>query len=226
MADLFREVDEVMRQERIEKFWSENKAYIIGVILGTILLTGLISGYRSWNSSVKEKQTAALIAMQESPEYPGNILNAEELPMRAGLRGIALLQAAGTFLDQDKTEDALTLYQRVSQDKELPGELQDLGTLMSVRLQIDRGDQDGQSLLDQLIPLVSNLQSPWVHHARIEAALITADKLGDYSTALTHLNAVLDTPDLPQSLTDRARALAHLYGMKNKSISEKQDETG
>ncbi|MCB1721751.1 MAG: hypothetical protein KDI11_08355, partial [Alphaproteobacteria bacterium] len=91
---------------------------------------------------------------------------------------------------------------------------------------IDRGDQDGQSLLDQLIPLVSNLQSPWVHHARIEAALITADKLGDYSTALTHLNAVLDTPDLPQSLTDRARALAHLYGMKNKSISEKQDETG
>ncbi|MCB1721572.1 MAG: hypothetical protein KDI11_07450, partial [Alphaproteobacteria bacterium] len=184
MADLFREVDEVMRQERIEKFWSENKAYIIGVILGTILLTGLISGYRSWNSSVKEKQTAALIAMQESPEYPGNILNAEELPMRAGLRGIALLQAAGTFLDQDKTEDALTLYQRVSQDKELPGELQDLGTLMSVRLQIDRGDQDGQSLLDQLIPLVSNLQSPWVHHARIEAALITADKLGDYSTAL------------------------------------------
>jgi len=228
MADLFREVDEAMRQERIEKFWAENKAYIIGVILGTILLTGLISGYRSWDQSVKEKQTAALIALQESPDYPTNILETQNLDFRSGLRGITLLQAAGNFLDQDKTEEALTLYKRAGQDKDLPDDLRHLGILMSVRLLTDNEDADGKALLEQLSPLVSDTKSPWVHHARLEAAVINAHKLGDYNAAIAHLNAVMDTPNLPESLSARAGALAHLYSLKQKKQSkpETQDKTG
>ncbi len=226
MADLFREVDEAMRQERIEKFWAENRIYIIGFVLGTILLTGLISGYNSWNNSVKEKQTALLVALQEAPEYPANILEAEKLKMRAGLRGITQLQAAGTFLDQDKRDEALTLYERVGEDKKLPDEFRHLGILMSVRLLSNDEAQDGNALLDKLSPVLKANKSPWNAHARLEAAVINAHKLSNYTNALAHLNAVQDTKNLPDSVYERARALSHLYAIEQKQTSSETNKTG
>lgn len=228
MTDLFREVDEAMRQERVEKFWQENRPYIIAVVLGTILLTGLISGYRTWDSGVKEKQTAHMIALQEAADYPQNILASEKLDLRAGLRGIALLRAGGVFLDQDKPDEALSLFQRAADDGSIPDEFKDLAAVMSVRLRIDKEGTDAQSLLDALQPVVNNPKSPWVHHARVEAALINAEKLGNFERALTHLNAVIGTPNLPASLTDRAAALAHIYRLKQAALKaeEKQDKTG
>lgn len=211
MADLFREVDEAMHQERMMKLWEENRIYIIGFVLGTILLTGLISGYRTWNNSVKETQTAQLIALQEATDYPANILATENLKMRAGLRGVALLQAAGAFLDQDKREEALTLYDRASAQKSLPDELQHLAILMSVRLLADEETQDSNALLTKLSPVLKSNKSPWNAHARLEAAVINAQKLQNYDDALAHLNAVQDTKNLPESLYKRARALSHLY---------------
>ena len=213
MADLFREVDEAMRQERIENFWQENRVYIIGFIAGTILLTAILSGYRAWNTNVEQKQTSALIALQDAADYPENILNAEKLEMRSGLRGVALMQAAAAFMNQDKTEQAITLYQRVAADSSIPNELQHLGILMSVRLLGNQEDQSGETLLKTLLPALKS-NSPWLPHARLEAAVINAHKLDDYETAIKHLNEVQDTPGLPESLYERARALHHLYTME------------
>ena len=213
MADLFREVDEAMRQERIEKFWQENRNYIIGFIVGTVLLTAILSGYRAWNAGVQQDQTAAVIALQEASDYPENILKTEKLKLRAGLRGVALLQAAGEFLNQDKTEQAIALYQRAAADSSIPDELQHLGILMSVRLLGDQEDQKGEDLLKALRPALKS-NSPWLSHARLEAAVINAHKLGDYETAIKHLNEVQDTTGLPESLYERARALNHLYTME------------
>ncbi len=224
MADLFREVDDVMRQERITKFWTDNKPYIIAFVVGTILLTAAISGYRSWNNAVKEKQTASLITLQEAADYPTNILETEKLKMRAGLRGVALLQAAGAFLDKDKRDEAITLYERASADKALPDDLQHLGILMAVRLLIDDEAQTGESLLKKLSPVLKASKSPWSAHARLEAAVINAHKLSNYEAALTHLNAVQETKDLPESVYQRSRALSHLYSLKQKSMPQNTKE--
>jgi len=223
MADLFREVDEAMRQERLAKIWEENRIYIIGFVLGTILLTGLISGHRSWDNSVKEKQTAAFITLQEASDYPTNVLNTEKLKMRGGLRGVTLLQAAGAFLDQDKRDEALTLYERAGADKALPNDLQHLGILMAVRLLIDNEEQTGETLLAKLSPVLRSDKSPWNAHARLEAAVINVHKLSNYDDALAHLNAVLDTKGLPESVYERARTLSHLYSLEQKTAAQKTE---
>ena len=48
MTDLFAEVDEALRQERVAKLWQEYGRYLIGFIATLILLTALISAYKSW----------------------------------------------------------------------------------------------------------------------------------------------------------------------------------
>jgi len=217
MSDLLHEVDEVMRQERMEKFWAANKNYIVGFIIGTILLTAVISGYKSWNTGVQEKQTAQIITLQNADNYPENILKTEKLTLRPALRGVVLLQAGGAFLDKDNNEDALKLYKRAANDKSLPNELNHLGRLMSVRLLIDKDDQDGASLLETLKPVIADTKSPWTSHARLEASVISANKLSDLETALKHLKTVEDTAGLPESLYKRAKALNHIYSLKQKT---------
>lgn len=214
MSDLLAEVDEAMRQEKMEKFWHENKAYIIAFVVVTILSTAIMSGYRSWDASTKTKQTTELIALQDAENYPDNIIEAE-LKLRPSLRGIALLSAAGTFMEQDKKEEAAKLYARLAEDKRIPGDFRYLGILMDARLKMDNEETQAADLIASLKPILKS-KSPWKPHAQIDAALLQAETNPD--TALELLNAVTDTANLPESLYERAQKLHHVID-GNKSDS-------
>lgn len=208
MSDLLAEVDEAMRQERLAKFWHENASLIITFIVVTILATGALSGYRAWDANTKTKQTTQLIALQDAADYPANIID-NKLDFRPSIRGIALLSAAGTYMEQDKPQDALKLYKRLAADSKIPAEFRDLGILMTARLNLST-DQDVQEadILASLSPVL-NGKSPWKPHAQIDAAILEADK--NPQKALELLNAVSDTPDLPESLYERAEKLHHVF---------------
>lgn len=214
MADLFREVDEAMRQDRIAKFWKENATYIIAFILGTIVLTAAISGYKAWDSGVRKKQTQALIALQDARDYPDNITGEAVSGLRPGLRGLALMDAAGKHVERKKTAEALRLYESVAADPEIPGDLRHLATLMNVRLLLNDDAADSGALIARLEPLWTDPESPWAAHARLEAAAIVANRLNDPDAARAHLNAIQDKIGLPATLYEKARALDHVYALR------------
>lgn len=220
MADLLQEVDDVMRQERMEKFWQENKFYIIGFVIGTIVLTGLLSAYRSWDFSVKESQTAAIIAMQDAENYPENVVNAE-LNFRGGLRGIALMQAAAMALGQQKNDLALALYERAALDTGLPDDIRQSAIIASVSMKLDSQETpDGHVLLRELQIVAKDTDSPWTAHAHILSAVIQFHQFENFAAALTHLNDAAKAPNLPRSMQERIDALKHLYTLKSHNTSE------
>ncbi len=216
MADLFAEVDEVMRQERLAKVWHDYGAYIIAFVVGVIVLTGVFSGYKSWNNSVRERQTANLIALQDADNYPQNVLDAPVLELRPGLRGIAYLSAAGAFLDDGRREEALALYERGAADGDIPVAFAHLADLMVVRMSIDEvaDEAGGAALLARMEKVYSDAGSPWGYHARLEAAVIEAHLNGDYVSARAHLAVIQGAEGLPKSLYEKADALDHVYGLK------------
>lgn len=220
MSDLLQEVDEIMRRERMAALWKDYGGYLIAFIIATIIMTGIISGYKSWNLRVQEEQTATLMTLQASADYPQNILVAENLDLRPGLRGIALISAAGKLIDLDRSEDAKALYGRAAADEKIPNDLRALAVLMQIRLSDDaQTPEEAEKHLAQLASIWNDKKSPWAAHARIEAAIITAHALGNYAGAREHLNAVQDTPDLPETLYLRARALDHVYALKQKAAA-------
>ncbi|MBL4804121.1 MAG: hypothetical protein JKY71_04585 [Alphaproteobacteria bacterium] len=220
MADLLQEVDEVMRQERMEKFWQENKFYIIGFIVGTIVLTGLLSAYRTWDYNVKEEQTAAIIAMQDDENYPENLLD-NELDFRGGLRGIALMQGAATALGEQNTETALKLYDRAALDTGLPDDIRQSAIIASVSLKMDTEETpDGHVLLKELQVVTQDTDSPWTAHAHVLSAVIQFHQFDNYAVALTHLDDASNAPNLPRSMMERIEALKHLYTLKSQNTSE------
>lgn len=216
MSDFLAEVDEAMRQEKMEKFWHENKSFIIAFIVLTIVLTGVFSGFRTWNESVKVKQTSALITMMEADDYPKNVLDAEGLEFRAPMRGITWLGAAGTFMAQDDVENAYTLYQRVVADDRIPDRFRSLAILMSVRIDSQKEGADAGQLLAALKP-VMNSDNPWQAEAKVDAAVIHANLQGDYAMAQDLLNQVMDAQGLPDTVYERAQNLEHVYALRSAS---------
>jgi hypothetical protein len=81
-------------------------------------------------------------------------------------------------------------------------------------LAAEKSDQD---LLEVLKPVIGDNKSPWQPYALMEAATYSANTRQDYTAARDYLKQVMETPDLPQSLYGKAKALDQIY-------SEKQPE--
>ncbi len=210
MSDILREIDEAMRQERMEKFWKENGNTLVVFVVATILMTAVISGYRSWDRSERATGTDRALALMEDKTFPENIKEAK-LDMRGGLRGIVLINGAQDFLNGGKPDEALALYTKAAEDKNIPGEMRGLAVLMQARLAKDVGADE--KLMKNLAGIAGDNGNPWQQHARIEAASYAAAN-NDYKTARKYLAGVMDEKDLPDTLYKKANALDHVYALK------------
>lgn len=223
MSDLLAEVDEMMRQERLEKLWKEHGGMLIGFVVAVILMTAAISGYRSWTTHVKTEQTSRLMTLMESSDFPENI-SAEEIQLRGGLKGMALITAGGAYVSDGKTDEALKVYQAAAEDKSISEEIRQLAVLMAVRLQSGNQDYDAQSLLDLLKPVVNDDASPWQNHARLETASLLANREQNYAEAREFLNLIMEQQNIPETLYNSARALDHVYTLKAKTQKNETDQ--
>lgn len=220
MADVFQEVDQMMKQERVEKFWKENGRWIIAFVVLTILGTAAMSGYKSWNKSVQEKQTGELIAFLEAEDFPGG-LDEKIKDWRGPLKGIALLSAAQKYQDSQNNAEALNTYQKAANNDDIPAEFRDMGTIMAVRL------NDGitaDEKLAQLSGVINNNDSPWNHHAAMEAALIQAHQKNDYAAAIALLDRIEKAELAPASMKEKAKKLNHVYSVMLQKSSPVKDE--
>ena len=222
MADIFHEVDEIMKQERMEKFWKENRTWIIAFIALTILGTAAISGYKYWNNGVKETQTAALIELLDQENFPDSVIKISE-EFRPGIRGIALLAAAQHEMDAEKPDKALVFYKRAAEDKHLPAEFREMGQIMTARLDEDLSAEQKLKLLKNVI---DNSNSPWRYRAHMESALIQAHNTKNYAAARFHLQYLLkNDAAIPPSLINKAKSLDHIYSLKQKAIKDQNTIT-
>lgn len=220
MSNILQEVDDALRRDRIEKLWKTYGNFVLGGVGLIILGVAVVSGYTSWNDSVRTHHTERLLALIESDQFPGN-LQPEALQIRPPLRGIGLINGAAVFLQQKKPGEALKLFEYASLDASIPSEIRHLATLMRVRL-LSEDKKSQEDLVQILAPLVQDKNSPWQPYAALEAAALAADRNQDFDQARGYLKTVTARQDLPQSLHAKAQALDRIYASKQKN----SDKTG
>ncbi len=217
MSDIFQEVDEIMKQERMEKFWKENGTWIIAFIVLTILGTAAISGYKYWNAGVQEKQTATLIAMFDKPDFPAGVAEQSQ-DLRPGLRGLALLSAANHEMEAGNTDSALDFYKTAAEDSALPDDFRGMAQIMTARLDQNLNAAEKLTMLKDVF---DDGDSPWRFHAQLEAALVEAHDNQDYAAARFHVERIVRANDaVSPSLLNRARSLDHVYTLKQEGAEE------
>ena len=213
MSDIFREVDDALQQEKIEKIWKEYGSTIITAIVILILSTAVTSAYSSWDSSRNEAETARLIQALDS-EKPYEALVSVIEDTRGEHMTVGLMTSAALLLEEGKTEEAAAHYKEVAQSRKAPKDIRDLASILYAQI----GSEDTLAILK---PILSNDKSPWIWHARIEAAVLSAHTDNNYEAALKYLAAFKTATTIPLSLKKRGEALMQVYTFKAQQQSNK-----
>lgn len=213
MADIFIEVDEALKQEKLEKIWQKYGGFFIGFLSMIVLGTAANAGYKSWEMSKNAAQTELLFSVTTKTNYSADDLITLSPNLQAGLRSVTGIEAAGLYLENGKNEKALQTYKTLEADPNTDPTIAQLASYMVISISKDISAEDKITKLEVII---SNKDNPWRYHAMMDAALLQANSIHDYKTARSQLNRILASDTTPQTLKQKAQSLDILYALKDK----------
>jgi len=210
LADIFHEVDEEVRRERLQKLWDRYSIYIIGAAVLIVVAMSAWRGYVWWEG----KKAAAAGAQFESAlslSDEGKHIEADaafakiaaEAP--AGYRILARLRAAAEVA-QTKPADAVKAYDELAADASLGPPLQDLAAVRAGMLLVDTASlAEMQRRLDR----VAQPGHAFRHSAR-ELLALSAWHNHDAAAARRYLDMIAADGETPAGTRTRADVLSAL----------------
>jgi hypothetical protein len=217
LADIFHEVDEEVRRERLQKLWDRYSIYIIG--LAVLIVAGMAAwrGYEWWIA----KQAAAAGAQFEQAltlSEQGKHDEAEQAFTKiageapAGYRILARLRAA-TELAQTKPADAVKAYDQIAADASLGQTLQDLASLRAAMLLADSAAL--AEMERRLVPLTEPGRS--FRASARELLALSAWQNHDAAAARKYIEMLTADAETPPGARARAEVLSALIAAGGKS---------
>ena len=213
--DILHDVENSMRQERLERLWKEYGPYLIGGVVLAVLLTGALTAWRSHQAKLNAQNTATLIQALDQKD-PLAAINGAVGDLKPSHQAIAHLTAAGLALRDNKTKDALTHYRALADDGDAPALYRDLAILQAARLEWQGAKEKAtaERLSGQIEPIAEDEENPWHWQARISLADIRGHGLQRYDDARALLAPlVAEDSQAPQSLRERAAAMDAVFAV-------------
>jgi hypothetical protein len=207
MTDIFREVDEALREDRVKAIWSRYGTLIIAGAVALVAATGAYVGWRSYSQNQAQSQTRALVQAEAQavadPKNAVAVFAAVAADSGADHAALARLLEARADLDAGKRDAAADLYQQIAGDSGVNPAIRDLAKLYAAMARIDDGDP--AALADELAPLAADT-SPWRSLAR-ELQGLLALRQRDTAKAREIFDALSKDPAAPPGVRARAGQL-------------------
>jgi len=214
LSDIFREVEQDLRQERLKKLWQRYGAYVIGGAALVALSLLLVSGWSAYNANQRAQTSDRFMAAQklltEDEDFVGAIAAFERLAntSNGGYRSLARFAQAEALVKADQEAEAIALYQDLSEDGGVRPEYRDLASLKAGTLLL--GDISATEMRTRLAKVLSE-DNPWFHSAR-ELVAYSLYSDGDYEGALENYLAIVNDPATPANLRTRADEMINVIG--------------
>lgn len=201
----FREVNEELRSDRAQAFWSAYGKYIIAAAL--IIIVG-IAGWRIWDAyQVRQAQQTgdAFIAAVELAEEGDREAALEALAALEGdsppsYRALAKMRRASELLKADDKSAAAALYDEVAADEALDQDLRDIAAVRAAMVFVDVGTV---SDVKQRVQSLTAPTGPYRGSAR-EALGLAHYKADELDAAFAEFKTIVDDAALPSGLRQRA----------------------
>jgi hypothetical protein len=216
MADIFQEVDEEVRRERLEQLWKRYGNHIIAVLVVVVIAVGCWRGYTYWQERKAAEAGAAYEAASALADE-GKHAEAQAAFAKlategtAGYRVLARFREAGQLSLTDP-KAAVAAYDTLAADNSLGRPLQDLAAVRAGLLLVDTASYD--ELRRRLEPLAA-ADRPFRHSAR-ELLALSAWRGGDGTAARRWIDTVVSDPETPAGLRSRVDVLSALIGADGK----------
>jgi hypothetical protein len=210
VSDIFNEVDEEVRRERLSKLWEQYGNYLVALCILFVAGVGAWRGYVWWEAKQAAVAGAAFeqaATLAESGKYQEAEAAFAKLAANgtAGYRVLAGLRQAAELARTDKPA-AVAAYDRIAADTSAGPAIQDLAAIRAGLLLADTAPY--AELRTRLEPLTAN-DRIFRHSAR-ELLALSAFKSGDLAAAKQWTDMIVTDPQTPSGMRSRVEVLSQL----------------
>ncbi len=215
MGDIFREIDEELKQENYLRLW---KKYGSRVMTGVAVVLLLVAAYYGWQRYQENQRLSASNRYSEAQALVAGGKHEQAAAVFAALadngpgsyRTLARLQRAALRADGGDVAGAVEIYDNVAADDSVDPALRHAATILSVLNSLDLPKID-RAKLDAKLAALDTPTGPWRFSARELKALL-ALKAGDAKAAKDLYRQLADNADAPQSMRARAAEMLAVLG--------------
>ncbi len=216
MTDIFQEVDEEVRRERLKKLWQQYGNYLIAVCLLIVAGVAAWRSYQWWEAKQAAEASAAFeqaIAFAEAGKHQEAEAAFAKLATdgTAGYRVLARLREAAQLAPTD-SKAAVSAYDKIAADNGAGQVMQDLAAVRAGLLLVDTAPYS--DIRSRLEPLTA-ADRTFRHSAR-ELLALSAWKAGDMTAARQWTDIIMADPQTPAGTRSRAEVLSELIAASGK----------
>ncbi|MFT4097155.1 MAG: tetratricopeptide repeat protein [Rhodoblastus sp.] len=216
MADIFREVDEEVRQDRALEFWKKYQNIIVALAAIVVIAAG---GWRFWQAqqmkaayAADEKLQAAFALSREGkPQEAEAAFAALAKDAPKGYAAIAQMRAAAELAARDR-KAAVAAFDKLAGDAAFDPLFRDVARLRAGMIRVD--DADMKEIEERLSPLAAAGQ-PFRSSAR-ELLGLAALKFNDLDQAGRMFDQIVTDTEAPAAMKQRAEAFLGLVRSDSK----------
>jgi hypothetical protein len=216
VADIFQEVDEEVRRERLNELW---KRYGTLVIAACFLIVAGVGGWRAYEYLQSKKAGQTGIAFEQAVTLAGAGKHGEAEAAFAkiaatgttGYRELASLRAAAELAQTDKSA-AVKAYDALAANNSFGPVISDLATVRAGLLLVDTASY--ADMRKRLEPLTAPDRT--FRHTARELLALSAWKSGDMTSARKWTDMMMSDPDTPSGTRSRAQILSELIAANGK----------
>ncbi len=212
MSEIFREIDEELRQENLIRLWRRYRRYVIGGVAAIIVLTAAVTGWREYRAAQHEawgEEFAAAMNLTSMENY-GSAADAFARlgeDSGAGYATLARFQEAALLAQQGDISGAMAVYEDLA-DTAFDQAFRTLAVLMASYYALDTADP--AELTERLGPLTSD-DNPWRYSA-IELTGFLAGRMGDTSREREIFTRLSEDAQAPSGVRARAADMLVILG--------------
>lgn len=203
MSDLIREINDELKADKLHAFWRE---FQVPLITGVVALLLGVAGFNFWNHKQFEEKaasTSSVITALDQKDPADSLLKASE---RQDSSALMIMLAAGEAAKKDQAK-ALSLYQRVIENKKTPDIMRKRAMLDSILLGLNNPKNlAADKALADLKTIIDD-KDMFVAEAHFLSGLIVKNLQKKPAESEAHFKAVVDDKFAPDSLKERAKAL-------------------
>ena len=210
MSDIFNEVDEEVRREKLNKLWQQYGNYLVALCVLVVVGVGVWRGYEWWQAKQAAISGAAFEQASELAQA-GKVQESEAAFAKlaadgtASYRVLAGMRQAAELAHTD-TKAAVAAYDRIASDKDAGQAIQDLAAIRAALLLVDSAPY--AELRTRLEPLTA--EGRIFRHSAREMLALSAFKSGDLAAAKQWTDLIVTDPQTPSGMRSRVEVLSQL----------------
>lgn len=212
MSDIFHEVDEEVRREKLKQLWERHSNLIVAAALLVVLAVAGWRGYDWWETKKSAESGAAFEAAVTLAEAgkPAEAQAAFAKLAKEGSSGYRILAGFREAAELAKADPAAAVkaYDALAADSSLGRPLQDLATVRAGLILVDTAQL--AELTTRLEPLTA--PNGTFRHAARELLALAAWRTGDQAAAKRWFDVIATDAETPAGTRQRMDVLMTLTG--------------